>query len=54
MKPDKTEQLKIEEAKKLIIKENEKKVKACAEEVNAVLAKHGFAIISGQPILQPK
>lgn len=45
---------KIEEAKKLLIAEQEKKMKACAEEVNAVLEKHGFTIISGQPSLVPK
>lgn len=51
---DKEEQKRIEEAKKLLIAENDKKIKACAEEVNAVLNKHGFTIVSGQPTLQLK
>ena len=35
---------KLEEAKKLLQEEQEKKVKACAEEVNQILAKHDMTI----------
>lgn len=51
---DKKEQEKIEAARQLLIKENQKKLEACAKEVNAVLEKYGFTITSGQPSLVPK
>ena len=35
---------KLEEAKKLLQEEQEKKAKACAEEVNQILAKHDMTI----------
>ena len=45
---------KLEEAKKLLLEEQQKKAQACAEEVNAVLAKHGYIIVSGPATLQVK
>lgn len=34
----------VDKAKKLLAEEESKKANACADEVNAVLAKHGYAI----------
>lgn len=44
----------IEKAKKLLEKEQAERAKKCADEVNDVLNKYGFQIVSGNPILQPK
>jgi hypothetical protein len=45
----------VEEAEKVIKAEKEKKMKECAEEINAVLEKHGFTIsIASSLELKPK
>ena len=41
-----------EEAERIIKEDLEKKSRACAEEVNAVLARHGFDIVVGNVSIQ--
>jgi len=49
------EDKKLEEAKKLLLEETQKKQKECLEEINQVLEKHGFNMqIQNQIILIPK
>lgn len=44
IKKEKSKGLMLEEAKALLRKEEQQKAKACQEEVNAVLVKHGYQL----------
>ncbi len=44
----------LEEAKKLVLKAEAKKIEMCTKEVNDVLAKYGMVINSGAPQVVPK
>jgi len=43
------EQTEVEKAKEVLLKEHEKNIKACADEIQAVLNKYGLQIIITKP-----